>query len=419
MTDQEYPPFAPIEAYEDDRDLVNHDSFIPKTDESEVGEYVRSADGKQVFPILANALTFLRTKYPAHFHFDEMRNDVMLFHPIERTPGFKPRPAQDNDASVLQETMQRSIMPKMSKEVVLQAIDRRARECSFHPVRDYLDGLTWDNKPRLPSFFTYYFGAENIPYYSEIGRMFLISMVARIYQPGCKVDYLPILEGKQGDEKSTACAALASEWFSDQLPEVTNKDAAQHLRGKWLIEVAELDKFRKVEATALKAFVTRQVERYRPPYGRMEVEEARQCVFIGTTNEHEYLKDATGNRRFWPVQIGKIDLQALKHDRDQIFAEAVHRFMAKEKWWPNRDFEATHVVPQQDERYESDMWEEQILKYIASEQRVSVNSVASNMGIAIEKADQRTKMRISAVLKRAGWIQVRDKETRWYYPPKE
>lgn len=418
MNENDFPPFAPIEAYEEDSDLVKHEDFIPKETPEELAKYVTDSSGKQVFPVLANALTFLRTKYASHFHFDEMRNDVMLVHPVEPTPHFKPRPAQDNDASVLQEVMQRSIMPKIGKDVVLQAIDRRARECGFHPVRDYLDGLKWDGKERLPTFFTYYFGCENIPYYSEIGRMFMISMVARIYRPGCKVDYLPILEGKQGDEKSTACAALAGDWFSDQLPEVTNKDAAQHLRGKWLIEVAELDKFRKVEATALKAFVTRQVERYRPPYGRLEVEEARQCVFIGTTNEHEYLRDATGNRRFWPVSIGKIDIQAIKHDRDQLFAEAVHRYMRKEKWWPSRDFESEHVVPQQDDRVESDIWEEQILTNIKGEPRVTVNAIASKMGIALEKADQRTKNRIAAVLKIHGWNQKRDGATRWYYPKK-
>lgn len=417
MTDKDFPPFAPIEAYEDGHDRIDHDSFIPKDTSSDVGEYIRSSDGKSTPPVLANALTFLRTKYPSHFHFDDMRGDVMLVHPIERTPGFKPRVAQDNDASVLQEIMQRSIMPRMTKDTVLQAIAQRARECSFHPIRDYLDGLSWDGTERLPTFFTYYFGSENIPYYSEIGRMFLISMVARIYKPGCKVDYLPILEGKQGDEKSTACAALAAEWFSDQLPEVTNKEAAQHLRGKWLIEVAELDKFRKVEATALKAFVTRQVERYRPPYGRFEVEEARQCVFIGTTNEHEYLKDATGNRRFWPVQIGKIDISALKHDRDQLFAEAVHRFMKKEKWWPDREFEINHVVPQQDERYESDVWELAVTEFIKNEKKILITDILLHLGVTNDKSTQMAKNRVSGILKRNKWVQKRDGVKRWYYPP--
>lgn len=302
-----------------------------------------------------------------------------------------------------------------------QAVDIRAHERSFHPVRDYISGLRWDERSRLPHWLATYLGAEGNAYTDAIGAMFLVSMVARIVEPGCKADYMMVLEGPQGTRKSTACAILGGRWFSDNLPDVTTgKDVYQHLPGKWLIEIAEMSAMSKAEDAALKAFITRPVERYRPSYGRKEVIQPRQCVFIGTTNEAVYLRDETGGRRYWPVKVGGIDTDALTRDRDQLFAEALLRYQSGARWWPDEAFEREHIRPEQEARFEADAWEEIIAAYIETKTKVTVSDVARE-GLSIEtpRIGTSDQPRIAAALERLGWTRLkRDwRGKRWWARP--
>ena len=224
----------------------------------------------------------------------------------------KPRAIVDEDVAYVAEYLQQAGLKHIGSGIVRDAINARASENAYHPVRDYLDRLQWDGHRASMSGWPPG-SAPSIPTTRlRSARMFLIAMVARIFEPGCKADYMLVLEGPQGTLKSSACAVLGGEWFSDALPDIgSGKDVQQHLRGKWLIEVGEMHAMGRAETTLLNRSSRRQVERYRPSYGHYEVIEPRQCLFIGTTNRETYLRDESGGRRFWPVKTGTIDLEGL------------------------------------------------------------------------------------------------------------
>jgi predicted P-loop ATPase len=283
-----------------------------------------SEHGKPL-PIVTNALVALRRDPGIRdaFSFDGMQRTVMLMHAVgEPMAPFDRRPIADEDVTTLTEFLQKGGLNRIGRDTVRDAVNARARENAIHPVREWLQSLIWDGQKRVNVWMTTRLGAELTPYTQAIGQMFLVSLVARIFEPGCKVDYMPVLEGPQGAMKSAACAVLGGEFFSDNLPEVGDgKDVSQHLRGKWVIEIGEMHAMSRAESAQLKAFITRQVERYRPSFGRYEVVEPRQCVFIGTTNKETYLRDETGGRRFWPVKVGNIDINGLVLLSQKVAAE--------------------------------------------------------------------------------------------------
>ena len=369
----------------------------------------------RIIPNLVNTMLLLRndTCIADAFAFDRMERRAML---VRRLPlGGEhaanddfgtPRPVTDNDVTQLQEYLQKVGLSKIGRETVHQAVDYRAEECGYHPVTDYLDSLVWDGEKRLDSWISRYLSAEASAYTSGIGRMFLVAMVARVFEPGVKCDYMLVLEGDQGARKSTACRILGGEWFSDNLPDVTySKDVSQHIRGKWLVEVAELSALSKAEDAALKAFISRPVERYRPSYGRKEVTEPRQCVFIGTTNKAAYLRDETGGRRYRPVRVGRrIDTDSLARDRDQLFAEAVKAYRDSAQWWPDAEFEKQHIKPQQEKRFESDAWEDTIRDWLKFKSRTTVSEIAKDaLAMETQRIGTQDMRRISAILERLEW----------------
>lgn len=213
---------------------------------------------------------------------------------------------------------------EMSLNTLKEAMDAICGENEFHPVKDYLASIEWDGVERVEKAFKKYLGAVMPePYLSDVSRKFFIAMMARIFQPGCKFDHIVVLEGAQGIGKSSFGRILVGDkWFLDSLPSLEDKDAALALHGNWLIEMSELTSIYRAKNESVKAFVSRQVDKFRPPYGYRTAEFPRKSVFYGTTNDANYLTDSTGNRRYWPVLVRQCDFGALIRDREQLLAEA-------------------------------------------------------------------------------------------------
>lgn len=297
------------------------------------------------------------------------------------------------------------------KEALREALEYAAHLNGFNPLTEYLDGCAsrWDRRPRIAEWLSSYASVERSVYTSSVARMWLISAVARAYKPGAQVDHMLILEGDQGEKKTTLARVLASGVdgaFLAKLPRLSDGErAAFAIQGKWIGEVGELDALRGASATMVKDFLTITEDNFRPPYGRYYVKRGRTIVFVGTTNQHAYLEDETGARRFWPVRVGKIDRDALERDRDQIWGEAVIAFRRGEQWWPTDDLVPVFSAAQ-DDRYEADGWEDLLQSLLDVGAPVTIGDCFRTLNVGLDsnldwtKSDQR---RIVSILRRAKW----------------
>lgn len=287
--------------------------------------------------------------------------------------------------------------------LVQEAIVRIAHEHAFHPVRDYLSGVEWDGTGRIDDLLRAGFGAQgDAAYLAEAGRKFMVGMVARVFSPGCKLDTMLVLAGKQGIGKSSGLRLLAgSTWFADSALALGDKDAYMQLAGRWLYEISELDSFKKVESTRIKAFVSSQEDTYRPPFGRHVVKRPRQTVLVGTTNEREFLNDPTGSRRFVPVPVGAVDLAWLAAHRDLLWAEAVVCYRRGEAWHyagESADRLARESAPFQ----QDDPWEPLVHDYLARRKLPTVtvlDALTGAVGVGIAQIGRTEKTRMVNVLR--------------------
>lgn len=290
----------------------------------------------------------------------------------------------DEDVTRMDLWLRRNWRFELPIEKIREIVYVVGRRDAVNPLQDYLNSLTWDGTSRLEKFLTVYAGAKDCTYTNVVGRKWMLSAVARAFKPGSKVDTCLILEGPQGKGKSTLLRALATgsadetgnaSWFSDTAIDIGSKDAYVAMRGKWIIELAELASLRKADLDRTKAFFSSPVDSYRPPYGREQVTIPRTAVFAGTVNHGEYLHDTTGARRFWPVRVGAMDIARLVEDRDQLWAEAVALYktwvergskQSEYLWWPSPE-EIPMFELEQIERQVGHPWTDAIVVWCSSQ----------------------------------------------------
>jgi putative DNA primase/helicase len=326
----------------------------------------------------------------------------------------------DNDDLQLMVWLQHAGIGMRSRGSISECVSVIAHERTVHPVREYLIEQQWDLTPRLNTWLARYMGAMGgDEYLSAIGRRWMISAVARVMQPGCQADHTLVFEGIQGAGKSRTARALAvnPDWFADRIPDLHTADAAIQLAGRWIVELAELAAIRHTASIeSSKAYLTRTFDVYRPPYGRRSISVPRQCVFIGSTNEASYLRDRTGNRRYWPVACGDIDIEMLERDRDQLWAEALVAYEAREPWHLDND-EQSLAVAEQDERVIVSELESEVANYLnrlegGGIREVEVKQVLIHaLNLEPDKSDYADKAgrlgpQVIGVMRSQGWEKV-------------
>ena len=324
-------------------------------------------------------------------------------------PGPYPRPWGRADVSLIQSYIQRVWTHQAGREDTESAMLTVASANRCHPPRDWLNGLAWDGRARLDLWLAHCFGADDTPFCRAAAAKILIAAARHVRQPGCKFDHMLILEGDQDLGKSTCLRRLAGDdWFTDSLPaSIESKDMAIALQGIWIAEFAEIEQVIRTEVEVIKAFLTKPSDRFRPPYGKSDLTFPRQCVFFGTTNSTDYLRDSSGNRRFWPIRCSRADVAWIIAAREQLWAEAAARETAGEAHWIDTESVRTEATAAQAERLDADVWTDRIREYLGITRTTTVGSVLNDaLFVPVERQGKREQMRVASILRQEGWTKV-------------
>lgn len=386
-------------------------------------------------PILANAYLVLmhHEDWAGVLAYDEFSQKVLKLRPPPYEGGVVGEwEALDASKALVWLQLREGLMLKSSAAVEEAAVTV-AKDFRFHSVRQWLRQLPmWDGTARLSSMLARVFGVMEDEFTRYIGAGWLVAAVARVMDPGCKVDEMLVLEGGQGMGKSSAVRELfmGEKWYSEIAERPDDKDFLMAIQGNWCIEIGEMQSFSKAEVNQVKLIVTRRNDKFRPPYERHTSDHPRQCVFVGTTNGDQYLNDPTGARRFLPVLCGKVDLPYLREVREQLWAEALYLYAIGFEWW---SYPKDLAAAAQDERFVVDSWEEQIARYLAGRadpacypsnllkgprEKVTTTELLKHaLGLDNAKHGRGEQTRVGQIMMRLKWPKRRDKPDADGYRP--
>lgn len=401
------------------RDLPGEEPAPVNIDRRWVLEYIFTAEGT-IRQNEANIATFLRQdEWQGVFSVSDFDHDIWIMRPMpddERALEY-PRRLTDNDLFHVLGVLQHDVFPSASPQKVKSGVTLSAIENRHHGPRDYLASLDWDGVERLRLLPETCLGTElkgDEAYVRSVLRKWMISAVARVHQPGCKADHMLVLQGEQGAGKSSFFAALGGMWFGDDMPPVGLKDAKEWIRGQWIAEVAELGAISGRDIEHVKAFLTTRTDKFRKAYGSVVETVPRQVVFAGSTNDDEYLIDPTGGRRFWPLHVGKIDVEGIKRDRDQLWAEAAAAYHAGEAWHLDQELEpeALSVAQEVQEQARSKFMEEEPIRRWLRRQRAEEGILTYDVAVgALDQGAERVnpvlQHRIPRIMSMLGWVKDR------------
>ena len=314
---------------------------------------------------------------------------------------------EDKHESFLLYYLTTKLNAKVSKAEMGDALNVISHRHVLNPIKDWLIAIEqkWDKIPRLGTWLHKYAGAEFNEYTGTVGKIALTAAVARIFEPGIKFDSILILEGIQGSGKSTLVETLGGNWYLDMAMKENDKDIIDEMRGCWIVEMSELSGFNKKEVDWLKGFLSRKVDRCRLSYGRRSQDFPRQVIFIGTMNpsgDNTYFRDDTGNRRFWPVSCGKIDIPGLKFIREQLFSEAIYLYRQGLPLYL-QGTALTAAENEQAKREQVDPWEIEVARLIEIKQETNTFEVLGMLGVPPAQRSHYEQVRIGRILKKLGW----------------